>query len=636
MEQSGSISAELIVIGPEADQYFRRHLINGQTIRIGRAPKDGWTIPWEPRISREHADLLWENERLQVRCLETAKNPIHWRNKSLREIIAVNGDMFRIGQTKFQLVAQTVASDNSSYGPAVKKNKDRFGLSSARIRARKKPDNRFMDSDDISERQLYTFDLEDLKKVSFGDTVKQLEVLSVLPELISLAKSDVDLALMLVGQLLHAIPTAVAAAVVQFDELDAERIRNSGQDIELPSPINMRVQTRESFSGRFTPSRRLLLRVLQKGQSVMHIAGESESDESRVTMNSGLSWAFCTPVNAANCAGWCLYVAGEGAREGVENFSRASLTGDLRFTKLVSQFLGSVLSVKSLQQQKTQLSSFFSPNVIDGLTRKTRSVLEPSEREITVLFCDVQGFSRKSELLQNHLFRLLESGKAALGAMTKGILDFDGSVADFQGDAALGFWGWPVVLDDGPIKACRAALAIQRLFAIPNELMEGFRCGIGIAHGRAIAGQIGTAQQAKIGVFGPVVNQGSRLEGLTRQFGVSICVDEKTAAFIRRRPDAEGLRVRRLARVRPKGMDIAVQVHQLFEASDAEFMNDDAISIYESALDDVVCGEWQSAIEKLRSMPKADGPTRFVLEQLALSGFRPPEDWDGAFALRDK
>ena len=98
---------------------------------------------------------------------------------------------------------------------------------------------------------------------------------------------------------------------------------------------------------------------------------------------------------------------------------------------------------------------------------------------------------------------------------------------------------------------------------MPDELLEGFSCGVGIAHGRAVAGQIGTAQQAKIGVFGPVVNQGSRIEGLTRMFGVNVCVDEATANFVRKLlPASEGC-CRRLANVRPKGMDVALLVSEL-------------------------------------------------------------------------
>jgi adenylate cyclase len=100
-----------------------------------------------------------------------------------------------------------------------------------------------------------------------------------------------------------------------------------------------------------------------------------------------------------------------------------------------------------------------------------------------------------SELLKDDLFQLLATVKNALGLMANGIVESDGAIADFQGDAALGFWGWPMPLPDGPVPACRAALSIVIAFEKKSNcdgMLEGFSVGIGIAHGVAIAGEIGT------------------------------------------------------------------------------------------------------------------------------------------------
>ena len=63
----------------------------------------------------------------------------------------------------------------------------------------------------------------------------------------------------------------------------------------------------------------------------------------------------------------------------------------------------------------------------------------------------------------------------------------------------------------------------------PGNPLAGFACGIGIAHGRAIAGRLGTAEQFKVGVFGPVVNLAARLESMTKFFGVPILMDDVCA-----------------------------------------------------------------------------------------------------------
>ncbi|HLQ43735.1 MAG TPA: adenylate/guanylate cyclase domain-containing protein, partial [Planctomycetaceae bacterium] len=487
----------------------------------------------------------------------------------------------------------------------------------------------------------YSYKTHELESVAFGDTERQMEVLSNLPQLISGSHTDVDLAVTLVGLLLKAIPPSIAVAVAVFDETDVQDIRcNTTPDAPLPKPKLMRVQTRDDFHGRFMPSRKLLRKALRLNESVMHIVGDITSS-GNYTMSDTLGWAFCAPITSEASVGWCLYVAGEGGRDHNSFVDETTLKGDLRFTQLVAQFIGSIRTVRTLQEQTTQMASFFSPKVIANLTKKSAgNVLEPSERDITVLFCDVRGFSRKSEKLKDDLHTLLESVRAALSAMTGGILAFDGAIADFQGDAALGFWGWPQPLPDGPISACQAALAIQQVFNLPPEeqgLLEGFSCGVGIAHGRAIAGQIGTAQQAKIGVFGPVVNQGSRIEGMTRMFGVGVCIDEATATFVRKMLSPSEGRCRRLAKLRPKGMDTALTVSELLPPDDGTCQTTAAVvQAYEAALDAVIAGQWDQALRLLKDVPDSDGPKIFLLDRFSEHGNTPPPDWDGAFSLTSK
>lgn len=637
--------AELVVQGP-AGQIFRQRLVEGQVVRLGRAPANGWAVEWDRSISREHADLIWQNGQLSIACLPTAANPIKLRGQLLREVLVGGSEAFEIGQSSFyvdvaymsaaNVVSQTMQATPEPLirmpQPTASEQEDDYPESL--------PENFDTRSyDDLLEEHSYHDN--DLRKVSFGDTERQMEVLSNLPQMISGSKTDMDLALMLCGMLLEAIPPAVAVAVAMFDDADVHEMKKvDDPDAAIPKPKVMRVQTRDDFDGRFTPSRRLLRKALRRGESVMHIVGEV--DGSQFTMANSLGWAFCSPVNAESCVGWCLYVSGMGARDGNNFVTEDALKGDLRFTQLVAQLIGSIHTVRTLQEHKTQLSAFFSPKVIANLTKKggAGDILAPSERDITVLFCDVRGFSRKSEQLRDDLYKLLESVKAALSAMTGGILAFDGSIADFQGDAALGFWGWPTPLPDGPMSACKAALAIMQAFNVPPEeqgLLEGFSCGVGIAHGRAIAGQIGTSQQAKIGVFGPVVNQGSRIEGMTRQFGVGICIDETTAEFVRRLMPQEQGRVRRLARVRPKGMDTPLLIHELLPAEvEGDKISETVRLNYEAALEAIIAGRWGEGIERLNAVPDDDGPKQFLIAHMAKHSDTPPAEWDGAFSLDSK
>ena len=132
----------------------------------------------------------------------------------------------------------------------------------------------------------------------------------------------------------------------------------------------------------------------------------------------------------------------------------------------------------------------------------------------------MRGFSRTSERGARDLTGLLERVSKALGVMTHQILDHGGVVGDFQGDAAMGFWGWPLAEPQAAQQAAMAALGIRSQFEAaarqPEHPLADFRVGIGIATGPAVAGKIGTADHVKVTVFGPVANLAARLESMTR------------------------------------------------------------------------------------------------------------------------
>jgi len=615
MTEHVSSTLHLEISGRKSSQRIQHSLREGETVRIGRASQSGWPIPWDKTISRQHADLCWQNGELSVVCLPNVVNPIVYRGQTSRELVLPPGEWFQIGQTTFQLSQLEVETE------VVLKFSER------------------MDAEE------HAYSENELKKVPFTNPAKQMEILSNLPQMISGSQSDADLGAALSKQMIMAIDESDAVSVAHYD---VSELPESEEDLEnFPKPLTMNVETREGFESRFIPSRRMILKALKDQTSVMHIwSGEGDNAEAEeeiaFTAAEGLGWAFCCPIRGESCLGWCMYVSGRGVESGGLIVTEDDLTGNLRFTELVAQFIGSIRQVRLLQDQKTQLSTFFSPKIIESLTTENASkTLEPAEREISVLFCDVRGFSKKSEMLQDDLRTLLKSVSAALGVMASGILERDGAIADFQGDAALGFWGWPAEVETGSVPACNAALEIVKAFReatnVTDSLLNGFTVGIGVAHGRALAGQIGTSRQAKVGVFGPVVNQGSRLEGLTKQFGVRICIDESSATFVKKYLPPSEIRVRRLAQVRPKGMETPLVVHTLHPSSNEDgHLADGQLESYDKAVTAVIDGQWDTARELLGQLPDDDGPKQFLLRNMADFNDTPPEDWNGAFALTSK
>lgn len=618
MAPIASATLQLRIFGPEPSQRINKVLVEGQTVRIGRAPKSGWQIPWDKAISREQADLLWADGKLQVVVTPTARNPIVYRNKTTKELVIAPGDWFQIAATTFRTVGSIGRRSQEASDDTIRL---------------------VLDDEPESVLEEHAYSEAELHKIAFRNTEQQMESLAQLPRLIAGSNSEEELGGTLSRLLLDAIAPAETIVVAHFDE--SQLPDDESMIDEFPKPSTLRVESRKEFTGRFRPSRRMLLKALKRQASIMHIwdPGQVSGD---FTISEGLGWAFCVPVRGESSRGWCMYVAGKGTERGGLIVTEDDLASDLRFTELVAQFIGSIRHVRVLQEQKTQLSSFFSPKVIEGLTAaEAKSSLAPSEKDISVLFCDVRGFSKKSEKLQDDLLGLLQSVSAALGVMAGGILERDGAIADFQGDAALGFWGWPTEIEEGPVPACRAALSIFGQFykeiAIEGSLLEGFSVGLGVAHGRALAGQIGTNQQSKIGVFGPVVNQGARLEAMTKQFNLPICVDETTAEYAMTYLDPSEGRIRRLAYVRPKGMDTPLNVYGLLPPADQmPEVSDDMMLEYESALNSVVEGNWDLARWRLKNVPDYDGPKQFLLQHMAKFDNLPPANWDGAFTLSDK
>lgn len=599
-------------------------------IYLGRSTKAMLSIPWDPAISRDHAVIQLVEKDLHVQCLPSARNPAVFEGVPAHSFIVHAGQEFRIGSTSFQLieVAPPAKTEDNAFAP--------YQINGGKTLINVDAIDDSLDADLLEQ---HSFAPGELARVAFGNADERIEMLSQLPQLIANSKSDEDLALALAGVLLRTIRKSVAVAVAHFplEQIPYEHDQQSA----FPKPHMLRIETRDRFDGTFRPSRRLIQKALSTNESVMQI-WHGSAGSANFTMSDGLGWAIVIPVPGQSCRGWCLYISGSGS-EGTIMVTKESLQGDLRCAELIAQFLGSIRQVRLLESQKTRMSSFFSPKIVESLTdTNSDSQLSPVERDVAVLFCDVRNFSQKAEDLSNDLRTLQRSVSSALGAMTDGILDFDGTIADFQGDAALGFWGWPVENDGGPIPACMAALKILERFETSNEnpasLLNGFSIGMGISYGPALAGEIGTSRQSKLGVFGPVVNSGSRLQGLSKKFGVAICIDEATAEFARRFISRDTAITRRLGNVIPRGMTSPMNIYSL-EPTYGHVLPSDSESVYETfelALDSVQSGDWSNAVRILRDLPNSDGPTRFLKDYLEEQGMEPPSGWSGTIEFQTK
>jgi len=598
--------ADLIAQGEQLQQRWRRTLPEGRGLVLGRAP-GGWAVPWDPHISRRHATLVWDGRCLQVAQLADARNPIFRRGKEAREFSLLPGEHFVIGNTTFSLTDQRVELAAEAPPPV----------------------------------QQQTFTSEYLKEISFRNPDHRIEVLSRLPEVISGASDDGELCVRLVGMLLAGVPRADAAAVVAVEGSPGQPGQGRSPEVRVLHWDQRLVSQRD-----FRPSRRLILEAIRDGQSVLHVwQGIDPPDGQSFTARGNVDWAFCTPVPGPAEPGWVIYLAGRFSAERPlmpDSSDPTDLREEMKFTELIATTTSSLLQMRRLERQQASLSQFFSPVVAATLSVEDPDlVLAPRETEVSVLFCDLRGFSRQTERHAGDLLGLLDRVSGALGVMTRQILHHGGVVGDFQGDAAMGFWGWPLAAADGVERSCRAAVAIRAEFDAASQrahgALAGFNAGIGIATGPAVAGKIGTVDQVKVTVFGPVVNLASRLEGMTKILQAPILLDEATARVVRQRVAAEVARVRRIAVVRPFGLETALEVSELLPPeSDYPLLTDEHLAEGEAALDAFLAGNWSEAYDRLRRLPSDDRVADFLTVYIAQHNRTPPDGWDGVIALSSK
>lgn len=250
-----------------------------------------------------------------------------------------------------------------------------------------------------------------------------------------------------------------------------------------------------------------------------------------------------------------------------------------------------------------------------------------------------------AEESEDDLLGLLDRVSQALGIMTRQILKHGGVTGDFQGDSTLGFWGWPFASPESALQACQAAIGIREKFLniqkLPEHPLSRFQMGIGIAHGRAVAGKIGTADQVKVTVFGPVVNLASRLESMTKKLRVPILVDETVDQIVRKQSSSmengSDIRVRKLARVLPYGLEKPLTVSEILPPdAEAGSLTDNQLLDYEQGVEQFIAGQWEEAYQLLHSMPATDRAQDFLNLIIAQHNRSAPSNWDGVIRMDSK
>src|SRR5215470_5885928 len=235
----------------------------------------------------------------------------------------------------------------------------------------------------------------------------------------------------------------------------------------------------------------------------------------------------------------------------------ATLTANVMMVSLYR----ALVEEKEKRKLRSEFGKFVPPEVIRRLMLNPELV-EPRKTEITVMFSDIRGFTTISEKLDAQELALFLN--SYLSDMTTIVFDAQGTLDKFIGDAVMAFWGAPFEEPGHAANACEASLAMMKRV---HELQEQWEkqgkpkldIGIGLNSGPASVGRMGSEQRRAYTALGDTVNLSSRLEGLNKDYGTHIIVNETTYAAA----SNDGFVCRELDLIRVKGKLQPVTIYEL-------------------------------------------------------------------------
>jgi adenylate cyclase len=573
------------------DGKSQRWVLDDDHFMVGRGDgtksQNRLSVSGDPMLSRQHFQLQRRDNSVIVKRHPKARNPLFFKGKQQDEFELKSGQAFVTGKT-------------------------RFGLYLARTPSQ----------EPITEYTMLRTQLQEVQQENSAASFHTL--LSLLPKLRG-ANSDTALQRTL---------EVLSALLPQAAEL---KVLRQG---DPPEPV---IEWCKVAGIPATPaSRRLVSSALTQQATVAHVwALESES-ELQATAHAQADWAVASPVNISVDEKYCLYAVGSSAvaltdtqvRDQKKNLDELAALLDI-----VAETLGHHLTTERMNRFEGQVGQFFSPGLRERLSDKEFSqVLEPRLRDVTVMFFDLRGFSKATESAEEeNLDKILSHHEVLTRVMTEvteAVFRQGGLVIDYQGDAVLACWG--ALSEKAEVtNAAEAAIDICRVIRQLEVPFGGqpLACGIGMAKGRAVAGQIGAKEQIKFGVLGKVVNLASRLEGLTKPFGVPILVNQ---AF--RDELAATQTCRYVGRVKPAGLTQEHDIHELVVSQEfgGSGLSPQQADEFDKITQRLVEGHLDAAKDSL-SNGTQDPVSTFLLEEIErLKSRGDCSNWDGVIEFSKK
>lgn len=296
--------------------------------------------------------------------------------------------------------------------------------------------------------------------------------------------------------------------------------------------------------------------------------------------------------------------------------------------------LGYSVLIRFLKERKRSehVQSLFSKYVHKDVLRELMKSpgklnLTGEKRYLTVLFSDLRGFTTLSESMTPEGLTSVLNGY--FSAMTPIIMDERGTVDKFIGDAVMAFWNAPLKVDHHELHAVRSAIRMQDAISKFNE-DNGYNlaAGIGIHSGDAVVGNVGSLERVNYTILGDTVNLASRIEGLTKKYGVKILVTE----VVKNKVKDETLLFRRLDVITVKGKSEPTVLYEVMKWSDGA---EDIVEDYDIAFNLYQKGDFEESSLLFRELAKkGDVPSQVMYERVI--DLDKVDAWDGVWHFEEK
>jgi adenylate cyclase len=299
---------------------------------------------------------------------------------------------------------------------------------------------------------------------------------------------------------------------------------------------------------------------------------------------------------------------------------------------------GFFVEARSKAQITRLFGQYVPPELVDEMAKDpARYSLRGESRELTVLFSDIRDFTSISEGLE--AAQLADMLNAYLSKMTHLIQAQNGTIDKYIGDAIMAFWGAPLSSDKHARDGVLTALAMQTVLTELNPELEArgwpaVKIGVGVNSGKMSVGNMGSQFRMAYTVMGDAVNLASRLEGLTKQYGVGVLVGDETRGQC---PEISFVQVDTV-RVKGKALPVAIfePLGLTAEVAPARLQEAQA---FEAALEDYRAKNWAAARQKLEALKAKNARKLYDIYLERLDHFQenpPPVEWDGVFTFTTK